>query len=214
MIVVAHCLIPEFVSEETLAAWLAELPDNRRESLIRSLGHGRARGTLFGLQLLKWVARKLRVSDFEIRRIDFTEGRKPAIDGGPDFNISHSGGAVICAVSATRRVGIDVERRRLVRHEQLARRIASPDDERTVSSQDEFFDAWTRKESVVKAVGLSVAFLGRVALRNRGAHLGADRWHLHPIDIGNSYVACLAYDQEAEEVVIHRVTPAQLTGSK
>ncbi len=83
---------------------------------------------------------------------------------GIDFNVSHSGSAALIAVARDRRVGIDIERMRVLREAtSLIRRffapeecdefLALPDHARTRG----FFAAWTRKEAFAKATGRGIA---------------------------------------------------------
>ena len=76
------------------------------------------------------------------------------------FNLSHSEGLALYAVTRQRRIGVDLEyiRPELVQ-EEIAERFFSPREVaalRTLSGymqQQAFFDCWTRKEAYIKAVG-------------------------------------------------------------
>ncbi len=76
------------------------------------------------------------------------------------FNISHSHGLGLCAVTHGREVGVDLERiRPEVATEQIAERYFSPREVaalRTLpltAQPQAFFDCWTRKEAYIKARG-------------------------------------------------------------
>ena len=76
--------------------------------------------------------------------------------GGVEFNLSHSGGWVVCAVS-DQPVGIDVEEIRPVERD-VAAYCFSPTEQEWlamagVSWLDRFYQLWTLKESYVKALG-------------------------------------------------------------
>jgi 4'-phosphopantetheinyl transferase len=101
--------------------------------------------------------------------IEFTanENGKPAVVNAPiRFNVSHSGDHALLAFAEDVEVGVDVERMRgrgVVGD--LARRILSPSEFARFDALAEcdrektFFQIWTLKESVLKAMGsgLSVA---------------------------------------------------------
>ncbi len=80
-------------------------------------------------------------------------------DPAPCFNVSHAGGYALIAMSDVVPVGIDIERRdphcdvaglsKLVLSTQ---ELELPDEARL-----DFFDCWTAKEAVLKALGLGVA---------------------------------------------------------
>jgi 4'-phosphopantetheinyl transferase len=90
---------------------------------------------------------------------------KPALDGTDlSFNISHSDGEALFALTRGRRIGVDIERiRELAEMELLARRIFSPAErdlfgKRSADLRSEtFFEGWTRKEALVKAVGAGLS---------------------------------------------------------
>lgn len=76
------------------------------------------------------------------------------------FNLSHSHGLALLAVTRRREVGIDVERvRPQVVDEGIAERFFSPREVATLRAlpveqqPDAFFNCWTRKEAYIKARG-------------------------------------------------------------
>ncbi len=93
---------------------------------------------------------------------------KPALqtmDGGPtlEFNASHCGGLAVYAFAWRRRVGIDVERVRPGWSDRsIAERFFSRGEVRALRAlpvhhqEAAFFAAWTRKEALVKALGLGL----------------------------------------------------------
>jgi 4'-phosphopantetheinyl transferase len=101
--------------------------------------------------------------------IEFTanENGKPAVlEAGIRFNVSHSGDYALLAFAEDADVGVDVERLRGGRVVgDLARRVLSPSEFERFAALAErdrekaFFQIWTLKESVLKAMGsgLSVA---------------------------------------------------------
>lgn len=90
--------------------------------------------------------------------LGFREHGKPFLRDRPElfFNLSHSGGYALCALS-DREVGADVERIRPVR-DSLIRRVCT-DPELALLPQDpearrsRFFQLWTAKESFLKLSG-------------------------------------------------------------
>lgn len=98
--------------------------------------------------------------------IQFRQGAhgKPFMDGGPSFNLSHSGDRFLIGVSSAGRVGVDLEVERPVREmEALARKkfaleevevfLAAPATDRVRT----FFRIWTLKEAYLKGVGTGLA---------------------------------------------------------
>jgi 4'-phosphopantetheinyl transferase len=111
------------------------------------------------------LAERLRCGPESVE-LESTEHGKPVLrhDGGPWFNVSHSGEWILVAISDAGEVGVDVEQIRAVpnleaiashyfaREEWQAIRSLPPAD-RTRA----FFACWTRKEAYLKAVGMGLA---------------------------------------------------------
>lgn len=100
---------------------------------------------------------------------DRHDGGKPFLrgqsirDGEVTFNLSHSHGRGMIAVSSGLHVGIDLERiRQDVEHAHLAKRFFSPSEWRTIVASDNqlslFFRHWVGKESMLKAKGMGLQF--------------------------------------------------------
>jgi 4'-phosphopantetheinyl transferase len=104
-----------------------------------------------------------RYSGLDATRLRFRYGRhgKPSlVDGGPFFNVAHSGPVVLYAFSDATEVGVDVElmhlelpgdgvAERFFSRAEVAALRALPEEERSRA----FLACWTRKEAVVKACG-------------------------------------------------------------
>jgi 4'-phosphopantetheinyl transferase len=150
---------------------------------------------------------------------------KPSLDDADEdleFNLSHTRGLALVAVTRGRAIGVDVEqvrpfeevaelpsrifsRRELAQFERL-----SPSDQQTA-----FFSAWTRKESLVKATGLGftmnvqeveVTFSPGVAAQILQWPMGgAPRdWTLREVDVPTGYAAAVAVKGSLREVVSRR----------
>ena len=211
MILVTYCHLPQALPESVTATWLNDLPAGKRLSVARALVRGNGKATLVGLRLLLESMRRLGEDSFELRQIEFIAGKKPVVNGGADFNISHSGSIALCAVSATGRVGADIEKVRPVRVMQLANRIAAPPEAAGVNSVEEFFSLWTKKEAVAKAGGATVAALSRVQLDNGRADFDGNWWFLSQLDVAAGYVAHLAHEQDQVAIDLREIAPDQLT---
>ena len=90
-----------------------------------------------------------------------------AFDAQLDFNVSHSGAFALIALSATRRVGVDIESRRArFDWRAVARSVFGPRETEYLESlpdalqNDAFYDAWTAKEALVKALGTGISLVG------------------------------------------------------
>lgn len=77
-------------------------------------------------------------------------------DTGVYVNLSHSGDYAVCAVH-TKHVGVDIQQCRKCDNK-LAERFFTPSETTAINCGDvSFFEIWTKKESLVKAVGRGLA---------------------------------------------------------
>ena len=73
------------------------------------------------------------------------------------FSLSHSGDYVACIISDVP-CGIDIERHSERRdYEKIAKRICTDRELVNITNREDFYQLWTLKESVMKAVGLGLA---------------------------------------------------------
>jgi 4'-phosphopantetheinyl transferase len=82
------------------------------------------------------------------------------------FNVSHSGGLFVCAVSSDLTIGVDVEQIRPIEDmTAIASHYFSPAEQSHLASLAKadrthaFYECWTRKEAVIKATGEGVSRL-------------------------------------------------------
>ncbi|WP_448564212.1 4'-phosphopantetheinyl transferase family protein [Trichothermofontia sp.] len=125
------------------------IQDSDRQRFI--ISHGTLR------QILGWyLAIAPRQLGFQVNAFG-----KPYVAGAPiAFNLSHSGQGAAIAVTAGTPVGIDIEASRPIANlPALGRHVFSPAEQaafREIPATDQlsaFFQLWTRKEALLKAVG-------------------------------------------------------------
>lgn len=139
---------------------------------------------------------------------------KPSLAGslantGLQFNLAHSGEAVLCGVTCDRQIGVDVEQiRPLSRVQQLAERCLSIEEQNclTASScpEETFLAYWTCKEAYLKAIGsgltqpmeqIEFALTPAVQLlKVLGSSDSANLWSFQLLDFSPDYKAALAVE--------------------
>jgi 4'-phosphopantetheinyl transferase len=118
--------------------------------------------------LLRTVLSKDTSRPPECWRFDKTSHGKPFLIGEeeltPSFSLSHAHGMVACAVAHGVDIGVDVECvDREVDFLEIAARFFSPAEAQRLAHLDldarrqRFFDLWTLKEALVKAMGLGLS---------------------------------------------------------
>ncbi len=133
----------------------------RRQEKINKISLAKDKRLSLGAEiLLKKALSDIGVIDYEFC---FGKNGKPFIkgDGNIYFNLSHSWGRVMCAISQ-KEVGCDVEKVRNV-DLKVAKRFFFAEEYQTISEQitpeaqrEMFFRFWTMKESFMKATGLGM----------------------------------------------------------
>ena len=161
-----------------------------------------------------------RYMSVEPRRLEFCYGPhgKPALvetagTWSPRFNVSHSDGLALYAVTHRQELGVDVERIRPIADVgAIADRFFSAEENAVLHAVppsrkiEAFFTCWTRKEAYIKATGdglslpldqfdVSLAPGASSALLSiRGAPGAATGWLLRDLALGPEYVAALAVE--------------------
>ncbi len=145
-------------------------------------------------------------------RIGYEAAGKPKLIDHPlQFNLAHSGGLGLLAVTRKETVGVDVEwMRPSIEIESIAGRYFAPDEQTLLGSLPGpervtgFFRVWTRKEAYMKATGMGLymplekfavlpAPAGRaLRLRLNETPAEAARWGLRDLELPPGYVGALA----------------------
>ncbi len=132
--------------------------------------------------------------------------------GMVQFNVSHSQGTALYAVTLGSDIGIDLEAIRPVDYHNLAQRFFSPTEAATLaqlppeSQQTAFFRAWTCKEAYLKATGAGIS--GGLAAVEISIHpenppqllsIGGnpyltERWSLKELKPGPGFTAAVAVE--------------------
>ena len=163
---------------------------------------------------LRYVLSRYLEAKPETLRFSYGEYGKPALDGRLQFNMSHSHGVALLAITADRQIGVDVEHIRAdFATEDIARRFFSssevesfnrlPAEEQAAA----FFRCWARKEAFIKATGRGLSqpldefdvtlAPGVAAELLRVDEDDASRWCMSDIDVGSEYAAALVVEGAA-----------------
>lgn len=155
------CRLPEEKSQSELTSLLTYVSDESQKRILQFFHLADAYRTLVGELLIKHVLYKQtgkRVKDITIGKNAYG---KPYFPDYPSiqFNISHSGDFVVCAVN-DQQVGIDVEKVKafdLCMAKQLFTEFEYWEILAAENKSLACYDFWTMKESYVKALGKGLA---------------------------------------------------------
>jgi 4'-phosphopantetheinyl transferase len=203
----ADSLLELLSAEEQERAARFKFPEPRNQYLIsRAL-------------LRRALGRYLKIEATEVRFQTATNGKPElAADSDLRFNLSHTQGATVFAITRKRRVGVDVERiRQDTNVMELAERFFSRQEVQWLRSQPasevvaSFFSCWTAKEAYIKAQGegLSMPLSGfgvvpippdassELQLEVYDDPEESKRWFIWRLDIEPDLRAALAVDGES-----------------
>jgi 4'-phosphopantetheinyl transferase len=219
------------LSSKDVHVWCAALeqPDARVQQLAKTLSEDEcSRASRFyfdrdrnhfivGRGLLRTILS--RYTNIAAHQIQFCYGSrgKPSLanprgKGTLQFNVSHSQGLALYAITRDRRIGIDLEYIRPTSDvESLAKRFFSASEYAAISSlppnqkQEAFFNAWTRKEAYIKATGEGLAQLEQVEvslipgepaklLNIKQDAQAAANWSLQALTPATGYIGALAVE--------------------
>ncbi len=171
--------------------------------------------------LLRQVLTKMAGLDIAGVEFDYCEHGKPSLAGHAGgenvaFNVSHSHGVVLVALTLGGRLGVDLEKirpklewRSLAQHYFSAVEVRALDGYPGATGLKAFFTCWTRKEAFVKALGGGLSYglkefdvsidpdEAYAALTIRRKEEDASRWLVKNIPVPDTHVAALAIDRPA-----------------
>lgn len=193
-----------------LAAHLSAAERERARAIQRP--EGRAAFELARGRLREILAGYLGCAPREVPLVGGPHGRPALAEGhaghGPSFNLAHAGGwAALVTGPHGLALGIDIEPWRPVTRD-VARRFFSPAEQAELAALPEadwqagFFNAWVRKEALLKALGAGLSrpldsfdvtlTPGTPARLTRLSGAVASRWQLVPLALRADFPGCIA----------------------
>jgi len=122
--------------------------ENRAARLHRELD--RVRWARARTALREILSSHLRCGALDVRFETGAHG-KPFVEGGPQFNVSHSGQWVAIAVASVAEVGIDIEQMR--ERVDIAKLLERLGERELPESRTALFQRWARREAASKTTG-------------------------------------------------------------
>lgn len=208
MIDVFYCEL-KAENKPVLSSLLKQMPEKLKNEILRyKFERNRYEHALGKLLLLKALKHYGYSSDC-LECLKYTEYSRPYIDENVDFNISHSGSVVVCCISKNRVLGVDVEEVREIEFDNFTNVMSQSQWNEIFSMSDPrklFFNMWTQKESVVKAIGLGLSLpLEEIYIENDMATLYDETYYLKNLQLHESYAANIASDKGIGEVNYHDI---------
>ncbi|MCU0467364.1 MAG: 4'-phosphopantetheinyl transferase superfamily protein [Arcicella sp.] len=161
-----------------------------------------AQMSVFGKLLLIKALQDFK-SKSDLEDILYSPYMRPCLCEQLDFNISHSNNYIVCVISNQGRVGIDIEKCKIINFEDYHSCMNSKewrDIEMSENPITSFFEYWTKKEAVMKGSGEGFGIdLNSICLDNEGAWLDDEYWFLRRVDIQKTFITHLATEYQLVE---------------
>lgn len=157
-----------------------------------------------GRVLLKQGLEQLGLGD-QLDMVSYQDRGKP-IHPNVFFNISHSANLVTCALSTKGALGIDVEHVTSVKLEDFRRWITASEwadiNEASIPLR-RFYWYWTRKESIIKALGVGLSYLHQIALdATQDVFVeNGKQWYLRDLDFGREFYGALCSETDEKHII-------------
>ncbi|MEO1516763.1 MAG: 4'-phosphopantetheinyl transferase superfamily protein [Bacteroidota bacterium] len=210
MVVYAFAHITKELRPLVFQRFLQQLPPAMQQKTLRFRRWQDQNNSLFGKVLLRHLLiRHFQQAQDCLDQLYANQYGKLFLNAQLDFNISHSDRLVICMISDEGAIGVDVEKRRpfkvediqtFLRPEEYAQLQNDPTSER-------FYDFWTKKEAILKAKGLGLNLdLRNVHLHGQRGHLLPpldEWWHFYPLTLHPDYTTtfCLQTPQATPQQI-------------
>ncbi|MBU2591129.1 MAG: 4'-phosphopantetheinyl transferase superfamily protein [Nitrospinae bacterium] len=177
--------------------YMSLLPDREMERIERHTRWEGRMARLIGRLLLRDGLKILLGEETPHLNIIYKDRGKPSLAGNIDFNISHSGEYVICALSQRGRVGIDIEKIRDIEWEKFGRWIPPAQWlalNQSANPQDDFFTFWSINEAILKGDGQGLTALSdlHIGEDKKSATFRGEEWFTEEIPLAEGYRCHLA----------------------
>ena len=188
-----------YQAKESLEKLLEKLPLNMHERALRYKFKEDAYNFVVGRLLLKKGLEELDMAN-QLQNITIQKSGKPYLKD-VFFNISHSGNLVVCVISTKGVVGIDIEKIKEVKLEDFDAWFSKKEwaeINKAPSPLQKFYWYWTRKESIIKALGVTLSYLHKIEIDATKDHFieNGKKWYLKDLDFGNDYFGALCSEIE------------------
>ncbi|WP_428229024.1 4'-phosphopantetheinyl transferase family protein [Flavobacterium sp.] len=175
--------------------WLSVLSPKLRDKNLKFYNlNDRVRNLLGKLLLIK-ALEILGFTTISLNDLYYSEFSKPYLSSDFDFNITHSGSYVFCAIGS-KGLGIDIEEILPINFNSVKETMTETQWDiinKANSPLQEYYKYWTIKEAVLKADGCGFfSSLEKVSIKKNTAQSEGKTWHIHELLFDNDYCGCIA----------------------
>ncbi|CAL1517701.1 hypothetical protein MMC2321_01437 [Chitinophaga sp. MM2321] len=198
------------LSPQLFGEYLSLLPDALQQKNNRYKTDQDKQLHLAGQLLLLEVLQRWGYDRNCLQQVQYNPYHRPYIPGEVDFNISHSGDYVLCAVGRHVKVGIDIEAIKNIDLPDFTEMMTDDQWGEIHAAADPvgaFFSYWAIKESVMKADSRGIYIpLNDIVIENDTARYDGVNWWLFPLHIDPDYCACVAVNKAMTAVPVQYIS--------
>lgn len=209
MIYIFYTVIDKKLSKDTFSYYLKYLPGILQNKILKYRHWEDAQRSLLGKTLLMHGLQFMGLEQYILKDLKFSKLEKPFFDDSIDFNISHSGEFVLCAISLAGRIGVDIEEIKPVSFSEL--KMFFSDNECTKIEQSDnstisFYKHWTQKEAFLKAIGMGLNLpINQVEISENKIVWGKDDWWLKEIKLHKKYISYVSHNIPFSKIIIEKI---------
>lgn len=193
MVSIFYTCIDEHLSTDTFNYYLNQLNPDLQNKISRYRHWQDSQRSLLGKALLRDGLDLLGKTQYHLSGLKFTDHQRPYFDENIDFNISHSGQLVVCAISLTNKVGIDVEEIKPIPLNDFTDNFSQKEWAQILKIDNDFYNfykCWTQKEAFLKALGMGLNVpLKDVEIIDDKITWKNTNWYLQEIKLEQGYVS-------------------------
>ncbi len=203
MVICCYTEIKHQWSEPELADKLALLPKKLQQQALRKRRWEDRQlsisGKLLLLKLIEAFKSKLALSDLR-----YNTFHRPFFESGFDFNIAHSGNMAICCGSDLGLIGADIERIKEIELDDYTDYFTLNEWNKInqyINQFDGFYDFWTRKEAVLKAIGSGFHTpLSSIDVSDESMIYDDITYYIQSLDINQEYKCHIATTETPSDI--------------
>ncbi|RUT69548.1 4-phosphopantetheinyl transferase [Flavobacterium cupreum] len=211
MINIYYSYLSEGNHESLLRNHLPDFPENYQAKISRFRRWQDAQASVLGRILLFTGLKEAGFLGPADKELKYTSYHKPYFEDHPvQFNISHSGEIVVCALSDEGEIGIDIEIISDILIDDFKFQMTENEWERistSTNTKNAFFEYWTQKEAVIKAHGHGLTIpLQSFEITDYSTIIQGEKFYLKEINIDKKYQCALSLKTTIKDVVLKHLS--------
>jgi 4'-phosphopantetheinyl transferase len=197
------------LNNDTFNYYLKKLPFSFRIAILRYRHWEDAQRSLLGKALLLDGLHYLGLKQYFLEDLKVSRLKKPYFDDSIDFNISHSGEFIVCAVSLHGNAGVDIEEIKQLVIEEFEMYFSTNEWNQIMRSPDSvtsFYKYWTQKEAFLKAIGMGLTVpIKDVEIFDNKIIWENNEWFIQEIKLDKKCIAHLCRNTPSDGLIIKKI---------